>query len=242
MTGKIVDADAVILCGGLGTRLREVIGAKQKTVAEINGRPFLFFVIDAMIRQGVRRIVLSAGYQAGDLKRIVSAQEFGAELVFVEEKEQLGTGGALRFAQASVKSDPFLVLNGDSFCPISYADLLAFHKDKKALAAVTVVQQNETADYGTVRFGADARITGFLEKQQSSFAGSGYINAGVYCLSQEVFRRMPAVEKFSLEKDFFPELCGDRFFGWAVDQPFLDIGTPARFKEAEEFLRKVSPG
>ena len=248
--------DALILCGGLGTRLRALIGAKQKTVAEVNGRPFLFFIIEDLVRQGVRRIVLSTGYQAADLKTALGSHDFGAEIIPSEEEEPLGTGGAIRFAIGKVESEPFFVLNGDSFCQLRYSELLAFHKEKSALLTMTVAARPDRTDYGTLWLAADGSVQGFTEKEpvrtvsvdareNTVFSSVGphisavYVNAGVYCFSRRIFAHMPAAKKFSLEYDLFPALCGRGLCGFVTKGKFIDIGTPSRFQEAQEFFTKA---
>jgi len=241
---SVGNIDALILCGGLGTRLRSVIGAKQKTVAEVNGRPFLFFIIEELVRQGVRRVILSSGYQAEELRQLVVGHDFGATVVFSVEAEPLGTGGALRFAQSLIQSDPFFVLNGDSFCQVRYADLLAQHQERQALATLTLVARRDREDYGSVVLTADGRVQGFLEKakdvvpaQDVSGTEPRFVNAGVYCFSRGVFAQMPSQKKFSLEYDFFPRGCGQGLAGFVVDGPFIDIGTPERYAQAQKFFR-----
>ena len=243
----IGDTDAVVLCGGMGTRLRTVIGEKQKTVAYVNGRPFLFFIIEALMRQGVKRIVLSTGYQSDELKACVEEQDFAAEIIFSAEKEPLGTGGAVRLAKSIIKSDPFLVLNGDSFCRVGYADFLKFHQKVDATATLTVTTHTNRADYGSIQLGLGGQVERFLEKVSAPQAGQGhlslvYVNAGVYCFSSDIFRYMPAGKSFSLEYDLFPQLCGKGLFALAVEGHFIDIGTPERFQEAQKILGlKSSP-
>lgn len=228
------ETDIVVLCGGLGTRLREAIGEKQKTMAEIDGRPFLDVLLDHLAAAGGRRVILCAGYKGEDMKdHFRSRKDLTVDIS--QEDEPLGTGGALKNAEPLVRSPSFIALNGDSFCPVDYQALLDFHRGKAALATLTVARMEDAADYGTVRTDPQGHITAFEEKTPGR---EGLVNVGIYCFERTVFRNMPA-RPFSLERDFFPKMAGERMFAFVTEEKFWDIGTPRRLKEAAEKIKQL---
>lgn len=225
---NIDQTDVVILCGGLGTRLRSVTGENPKVLVSVNGRPFLDLLLDEVRRQGGRRVILCVGYQAGKIQEYYTGRDTGLNLVCSREDQPLGTGGAICRAAGLIESDSFLVLNGDSFCPVDMRALGAFHQDKRALGTIAVCPGRAGGDYGGVVLeeGTD-RVLAFQEKDRSSTAS--YVNAGVYVLSRAVFKQMPDQERFSLEYDVFPR-CVDQgaLWGFRTEAPLWDIGTPER--------------
>ncbi len=237
------EIDVVILCGGLGKRLRSEIGRSQKTMAAIRGEPFLNIWIRDLSKQGFRRIILCTGYRAESVHRYYRKNNFGVEIVYSREKNPLGTGGALGHSGPMIHSDPFFVLNGDSYCAVSFKKLLSYHHLKKSLVTIVISKVKNQKDYGSVSFHKDKRITGFKEKVDSSLKRSHastdfYANAGIYCFRKNIFQLMPKVAIFSLEKDFFPRLLRKPVFAFKVNTPFWDIGTPYRYQYAQSVLKR----
>jgi D-glycero-alpha-D-manno-heptose 1-phosphate guanylyltransferase len=224
--------DVLILCGGQGTRLRSVVGASQKVMASVGDRPFLEIIVDHLVQQGFKHLILSRGYQAHD---VTIESRPGLTIETSDEKEPLGTGGAVAFARTLVKSNPFFVLNGDSFCAIDFQQCLDFHMKNKALATVVVSKVDDASDYGTVEVEGD-RLKSFQEKTKSK---SGFVNAGIYCLDRAVLDDI--TQPSSIEKDIFPKLIQkykDRIRAFRTDEQFIDIGTPERYKQAQKLLRR----
>ena len=226
--------DVLILCGGLGTRLRSEIGQTQKVMAQVDGRPFLDFNIELLRGQGVERIILGTGFNSSQVEEYYRKKD--KSLIFSSEQLPLGTGGAVKNAQTLIKSNPFFVLNGDSFCQVDLKSVLDFHQKTKALATVVLSKVTDSRDYGRVVIDKEGKILNFKEKQESA---EGYVNAGIYCLDQKVFTLMPKEAKFSLERDCFPKWIGQKFYGFLVDQKFYDIGTPERYGKVKEGLRDI---
>ncbi|OGX24660.1 MAG: hypothetical protein A3D10_09140 [Omnitrophica WOR_2 bacterium RIFCSPHIGHO2_02_FULL_48_11] len=226
--------DIAILCGGLGKRLRPVIGESQKVMAEVNDEPFLNILLKNIVRQGGRRVILLTGYKAELVEEYYRKNDFGLKIELSREKEPLGTGGALKNAQSLIKSDPFMMMNGDSFCPMDYAKLLEFYNKKQARAVIAIKKLKESQDFGVISINAQNEITSFQEKVQKQEA---YTNAGVYGFSQEIFSLMPAQPKFSIEQNFFPKLVGKKIFGFKVQKGFIDVGIPERYRQAQKILR-----
>jgi D-glycero-alpha-D-manno-heptose 1-phosphate guanylyltransferase len=242
---NLKDIDVVILCGGLGKRLRPAVGATQKTMATISGRPFLDILLQYLRQQGFRRAILCTGYQAQQVEDHYRQNALGMELEFSREKTPLGTGGAIKHAQTLIHSDPFMALNGDCFCSMDYRQLLKFYLTRKAQAVLTLSEVKDRRDYGSVAMSSSGRITGFVEKAVSFSAtelpaARNFVNSGVYCFSRDILSLMPK-KKFSIEEAFFPKLpnvLGEKFLGYVAQESFIDIGTPQRYREANQILPK----
>ena len=232
----MLNADFLILCGGLGTRLRPVTGDVPKVMADVQGEPFLDFLIRYLIKQGARRVVLCAGYKAEALEAHYQKKFPEIEIHLSIEKEPLGTGGALRHAAGFIKSDMVFGLNGDCFTPVKYRELLNFHQSKRALATLVGVRIEGNKDFGTLEINGADEITAFREKFETREIQ--HISAGVYCFRRELFDLMPS-GKFSIEYGLFPDLIGKSFYGFKVDAPFIDIGTPERFEWARVHLNEM---
>jgi len=227
---RIPDIDVVILCGGQGTRLASVIGDTPKSIALIGGRPFLDILIDQAAGWGCRRFILCAGYQRDAIHDHFRDFDAGLEVLIADEDAPLGTGGALRDARPLIRSNPVLVMNGDSICPLDMRGLVAQHADRRADLTIAITRMQETGDYGTVSIGEHDRVRSFREKVPCADA---WASAGIYLVDAALFGRMPAGDHFSLEHDLFPSLVDLKCYGYATDAPLIDIGTPERYQDAQ---------
>lgn len=231
-----IKADFMILCGGLGKRLKAVTGDTPKVMAEVQGEPFLDFLIRYLVKQGARRIILCAGYKAEALEGYYKKKFHDIDLVFSIEPEPLGTGGAFKNAEKLIKNDIVFGLNGDCFTPVKYSELLAFHQNRGAMGTLVAVRIEGNKDFGTIVMNEKDEVVEFKEKFETKEVQ--HISAGIYCFQREVFSAMPT-EKFSIEYDFFPRMIGKKFFGWKLEAPFIDIGTPERFEWAKKHLGEM---
>jgi len=229
--------DVVILCGGKGERLKEVVKDKPKPMAEVGGRPFLDILIKPLEGYGFRRFILCAGYKGEMIRNYYAGKHGSSQILTLLENKPLGTGGALKNAESVVKSNPFLVANGDSLCPIDYSKFAEFHFEKKALYSMAVVKMPGNQDGGLVSVDDQWRIMRFNEKAKSEKAG--YVNAGVYFLDRKIFEVIEGGKKTSLERDIFPRLIGKNFYGYLAGNKLTDIGTPARYAKAREDLNNA---
>ena len=225
-------ADVVIVCGGLGTRLRSVLHGLPKSMAPINGHPFLDLIVDHVLAHGFRRIIFCTGYY-GD--RI--AEHFGHrtdfEPIMSQENIPLGTAGALRGCRFLLKTDTTLVLNGDSLCRFDLRDFLDAHQGRQAVATIAVVPANDRTDGGGIVVDEEGRILAFHEKQ----AGQ-YLNAGIYAVRTSEIDQFPESLPSSLERDVFPQLTNGGLHSYVCRAPLFDIGTPARLAEFRALQKK----
>jgi NDP-sugar pyrophosphorylase family protein len=230
--------NAVILAGGLGTRLRSVVADQPKVLAPVLGRPFITYLLDQVAQAGIRGVVLCTGYLGEQVQAALGNNYGPLNLVYSQETELMGTAGALRLALPLLKTDPVLVLNGDSYCE---ADLPAFyhqHQAVKANASLLLVYLSDTRRYGRVDIDEDGRVLRFEEKGQST---SGWINAGIYLLSRVFLQAIPTGRVVSLEKEVFPAWLGRGLYGFSSRladsrERFLDIGIPEDYAAAEQFF------
>lgn len=230
------DIDVVILCGGLGTRLRSVLDNRPKVMADINGRPFLDILIKHVSSYGFRRFILCVGYMKEVIKVYYGEKKNNFSVLFSEEEELLGTAGAVKKAEKLLKSNPFLVLNGDSFCKVNLRYFLDFHFLKKALMSVALVHAGKDSGYGFVTTGNDNHISSFNEKIKS--AAAGFINAGIYLFDRDVLKLIPKETVYSLEYDLLPGIIHRDIYGYISEERLFDIGTPERYAIAVRFLSK----
>ena len=165
------------------------------------------------------------------------AKRTDAVFHFSEETTPLGTGGAVRHATPLVASDPFLLLNGDSFCRVDFSALLAFHREKRAPVSMVVAESRGRSDVGNIELAADGRITSFREKTAPVAGGRALINAGIYVIPRDLPLSWRAPDPMSLERDVFPSLAtAGNCFGYVVDTEVIDIGTPERYADAQHKL------
>jgi NDP-sugar pyrophosphorylase family protein len=227
-----------ILVGGRGTRLRPVVSDRPKALAPVAGRPFLSYWLEALEQQGFRDVVLCAGYQASQLQETFGSRHGGLTLTHSVEARPLGTGGALRHALRLFRSDPVLVLNGDSFCVVDLQAFFREHMECGARASLVLTQVPDTGRFGRVECQPDGHVQAFREK--SDDAGPGWINAGIYLIRRELLADLPDNQEASLERDLLPTWGGGRLHGFRCRGKFIDIGTPESLSQAARFFTEVN--
>lgn len=228
------DMTAVILAGGLGTRLRSVVADRPKVLAEVKGRPFLCYLLDQLTCAGLRDIVMATGYFAGAVSEVLGTHYREAELHYSVETEPLGTGGALRLSLPFLASDTVLVLNGDSYCALDFAAFASSHDTRGAALSLALAEVADVTRYGAVEIEKDGSIASFMEKGRR--AGRGLINAGIYLVSRRIIAGIPQGKAVSLEREVFPEMVGNGVYGFPTTGKFIDIGIPEDYRAAEKFF------
>ncbi len=236
VTGAEEIITAVILAGGMGTRLRPVVSDRPKILAEIHGRPFITFILDqiAMVG-GISDVILCTGYMADAVRSTLGNTYKELNILYSEEKSPLGTGGALRHSLPKIRSKYALIMNGDSYTECNLEEYVQwfFEQDIKASLLITEVEDGDR--FGKVEIAHNGMVRAFREKEVG--LGGGWINAGVYILKTSLINTIPEGVPYSIEQDFFPKLTEGILYGYRVQSPFLDIGTPESFAMAGDFFK-----
>jgi D-glycero-alpha-D-manno-heptose 1-phosphate guanylyltransferase len=232
------DMKAVLLVGGMGTRLRPVVSDTPKPLAAVGSRPFLELLVCQLRNQHIRRLVMCTGYLADQIeKEFGDGHGWDLTIEYSKEESPLGTAGAVKLAQSHLKEESdFFVLNGDSFVEVDFHQLLSFHRKSGGIASMAVVRMKNDKRYGTVHADNMGRVIGFAEKAEGD--ESGFVNAGVYVFSRSIFDHIPAGHA-SLEKDVFPQLLNRGLYVFEQQGVFIDIGTPEDYARAQELRDRL---
>jgi D-glycero-alpha-D-manno-heptose 1-phosphate guanylyltransferase len=236
METKLSAATAVILVGGLGSRLRSVVSDRPKVLAEVSGRPFLAYILNQIAAAGITRVVLCTGYKGEQVYTTFGEAYAGIKIVYSQEQAPLGTAGALYLALPLIQSDPFIVFNGDSICNVDLNAYWKWHLASDSYASLVMAQVPEVQRYGSVRIDENDNILNFTEKNHT---GEGMINAGIYLISLDLLKTISADAPVSLERDIFPGLIPGKLRGYQSKAQFLDIGTPDAYNQAANFLENT---
>jgi len=236
---------AVILAGGLGTRLRAAYATGPKSMAPVSGRPFLGYLLTWLRRQGVTKVILCVGYKRAHIQKYVGkGRKWRLQVTYSMERELLGTGGALKKAERLVPGTSFFVINGDTFLGVNLKELIQFHRGQRALATLAVVKVLDDQRYGSLRLDDDGRITAFLERgdkdaSRKSDKVTKSINGGVYLFEKKILSCIRTRGQVSLEKNVLPQLVASkkkRVYGFLTDAYFVDIGVPDDLWRAQSEL------
>jgi mannose-1-phosphate guanylyltransferase len=226
---------AVILAGGLGTRLRPLTYTTPKPLLPLLNEPMVDRLIKTLPSE-IERVVLAVSYKVDMLREHFDDHDLGREIVLVEEKDPLGTGGAIKNVQKYIDST-FLALNGDVISSLDFNAFIKFHRDSKAQGTISTWEVEDPTRYGILGMDDDFRITRFLEKPTLDEAFSRWINAGAYVLEPEVLNLMESETVISIEREVFPELADQgglfafKFYGF-----WVDAGTPSAYLDAQRTL------
>lgn len=233
---------ALILAGGLGTRLQSLMPDRPKPMAKAKGKPFLEYQIEQLRAQAIEELVLCVGYQASQIQDYFGdGHRRGVGIAYAVETELLGTAGAIRNA-GDFTGDTFLVLNGDSYLEVDFRALVGFHwrqqsADPQTVGTIATVVVDNAAAYGTLELDAQGRILRFREKAK---AGPGWINAGVYVLESDILDFIPTGRAVSIEKETFPLVLerGRHLYAYQVEGFFVDIGTPQGYRRFQRYVEE----
>jgi D-glycero-alpha-D-manno-heptose 1-phosphate guanylyltransferase len=229
--------EAIILAGGLGTRLRSVVSDLPKCMAPVAGQPFLKYVIRYLLSQGIEKFILALGYKHEMVEEFLNNEFPTLHFECSIEQESLGTGGAIYLACKRAKSNDVLVANGDTLFKANLEQAYSFHVENCADCTLLLKPMQGFDRYGAVELDDDFAVSSFKEKQ---YFQSGDINAGMYILNVEQFIDRDFPEKFSFEKDFLEKFYAERkIFGVIEDGYFIDIGIPVDFAKAQEELKQI---
>jgi mannose-1-phosphate guanylyltransferase len=228
---------AVMLVGGLGTRLRPLTLHTKKELMPVANRPFLEHALANLARHGVDEAILTTGYLAEAFEDFPAERTHGVKLTIVRELEPLDTCGAVKNVE-DMLDGTFLVCNGDILTSLDITSLAKFHRDRDTLGTLTLTAVDDPSRYGLVPIDEDGRIERFIEKPQPEEIVTNLVNAGTYVLEPEILNYVPAGEPFSFERTreggLFPLLLaeGEALYGFVSNAYWLDIGTPASYRRA----------
>jgi D-glycero-alpha-D-manno-heptose 1-phosphate guanylyltransferase len=227
--------EALILAGGLGTRLRSVVSDLPKCMAPVAGQPFLSFVIEYLLSQGVTKFIFSLGYKSEVISDYVNTHYRDLHVNYSIEEEPLGTGGAIKLACSIASEKNILILNGDTIFKIDIEKLIALHSAMGADCTLSLKPLKNFDRYGVVELNNDQSIASFRGKK---YYESGLINGGIYSLNVAGFLAESLPVIFSFEKDYLEALFKSRkMFGIVQDEYFIDIGIPEDFERAQTELK-----
>ncbi|TRZ90389.1 MAG: D-glycero-D-manno-heptose 1-phosphate guanosyltransferase [Methanosarcinales archaeon] len=232
--------EAIILAGGAGTRLKSLIKDVPKPMADINGRPFLCYLLDYLSSQGITKILLSVGYRHEVIRDYFGLQYRDMDISYIVEDEPLGTGGALKKALSCTEGRDVIVLNGDTFFNLDLKKMIDFHHAEDSMLTIAVKPMHDFNRYGTVII-KDKRAVGFEEK---SFKHFGYINGGIYVVKKAIAEFFDHDKNtFSFETVFLYKKINDIHpCVFISDDYFIDIGIPDDYRKAQRELDHVFKG
>ncbi|MCS6786542.1 MAG: nucleotidyltransferase family protein [Thiobacillaceae bacterium] len=224
---------AIVLAGGLGTRLRAVVPQLPKPMAPVAGRPFLEYVLDRLVAAGCAHLVLAVAYRHEAIEAHFGSAYRGVPIVYSLEANPLGTGGAIRQAAQWITAEPVCVVNGDTYVELDYAAMHAAHRAAGASLTVAVCAVDDVGRYGSLTV-VDERIVAFAEKGGS---GPGLINAGTYLIERNLIEGIPPGRVHSLEQELLvPRVAALRPLAFVCRGRFIDIGVPEDYARAQQLF------
>ncbi len=226
--------EAIVLAGGLGTRLKTVLPGIPKCMAPVNGKPFLKYVLDYLISQGINKVILSVGYRKDQIINYFGDSYKSLTIKYGIENEPLGTGGAVKLAYNHCIQDQVFILNGDTYFVPDLELMAKLHIQSEADITIAVKQLPETGRYGLVHADLNGRITDFREKEKSK--GSGWINGGIYLINRQIINDF-SKKIFSMENDIFKTCFSElRMQAFKTEAEFLDLGIPEDYTKAQSMI------
>jgi D-glycero-alpha-D-manno-heptose 1-phosphate guanylyltransferase len=235
---ELQDTPAVLLVGGMGTRLQTVLSSTPKPLARVGNMPFLELLVLQLRSQGVHRIVMCTGHLADQIEQeFGDGKKWGVAIEYSVETRLLGTAGAVKLAERHLgQVSDFLVMNGDSFLEVDFPELMRFHRTHGGLISIAVRRVPDAARYGSVQLDAQNRVVGFSEKSSDSVPG--LINGGVYVFKQAILESIPQGPA-SLERDIFPSSLESGIYAFEQHGMFIDIGTPEDYARAQALAESI---
>lgn len=223
--------EAIVLAGGLGTRLRSVIGDAPKCMAEVNGQPFLSYLFQYLEQQGCTKVILSLGYRHEVVLDWLEKNPSSLEVSWVIENEPLGTGGGIQLALQAAETNEVFVLNGDTLFQVSLSEMRDEYHAHPAETMLALKHLEHFERYGTVAASDSGIITAFEEKKPMD---EGWINGGIYMIQRDEFLSRNLPQKFSFEKDYLETFVSEnRFRSFQSNDYFIDIGIPTDYEKAQ---------
>jgi mannose-1-phosphate guanylyltransferase/phosphomannomutase len=237
---------AIIIAGGLGTRLRPLTYNTPKPIVPVANVAFVIHQINLLRQHGIDEVILNLHYLSDNIKGILDdGKNLGVKIRYSIEEHPLGTAGAVKNAEEFFGDGPMVVFNGDVLTDINIAQIVDFHKKKKARVTLTLTKVEDPTSYGLILTDKEGRVSQFVEKpsweQVANFSADGpanTINAGIYVIDPKIFKEVPPGVVYSFERQLFPELLeqGAPIYGYITDRYWIDIGKPAQYQQAHEAI------
>lgn len=227
--------EAIILAGGLGTRLRSVVPDLPKCMAPVNGKPFLTYVVNHLLLEGVTGFIFSLGYKSEPIVQFLKNDFPTLSFKTSSEDEPLGTGGAVKKALSLAEGESVVVTNGDTLFKVHLETIEALHTSRNAECTLALKPMSHFSRYGVVEIDEQGQVQSFKEKK---FYEQGLINGGVYLLNKATLLNKDLPEKFSFETNYLEAFYQNgQIFGIEQDEYFIDIGIPEDFEKAQHELK-----
>jgi mannose-1-phosphate guanylyltransferase len=222
---------AVLLVGGLGTRLRPLTYRIPKPLVPVLGKPLMLRVIDSLPPE-VDEIIIPVSYKKEIMQEYLAKNPPTRKITLIDEPQPLGTGGAVKNVEDLLEDHgTFLVINGDSLSSLDVAEFVNFHKEKAGIGTISLWTAEDVTPFGVVDLDEESKIKRFQEKPKQEEAFSNLINAGAYALEEEVLGYI-AKGFISMERDVFPKILDDGMYGFSFDGYWIDCGKRESLLEA----------
>lgn len=226
--------EAVLLAGGFGTRLRPLTYTRPKPLLPILNKPMIRRFIERLPEE-VNKIIIPLNYLREMVENFFETVDLKKEIIITEEKEPLGTGGAVKNVDKYISSS-FLVLNVDVISSINLSDFIKFHRAKKGIGTISAWPVENPEEFGIMELNSNKKITRFQEKPKREEAFSKLINAGAYALEYEILSHIPSGKFVSMEREIFPKVLDRNMYGYEFKGHWLDTGRPVDYINAHKIL------
>ncbi|MGQ0797262.1 MAG: sugar phosphate nucleotidyltransferase [Methanobacteriota archaeon] len=230
---------ALVIAGGLGTRLRPITYSRPKALVPLLNRPQILYLLDGL-PEAVDEVLIAVNYRYEEVRDFFKGRDLGRTVTVIHEEEPLGTGGAIKNVEDRIDG-PFVTMNGDVIDALNLSDVVAFHEARRAAATVVVTPVEDPTAFGVVAFEGD-RITRFVEKPKADEAPSNLVNAGRYVFESTIFDMIPGGRPVSLEREVFPALIPKGLAMFRYDGMWSDAGTLASYLAAQRLLLAAGRG
>jgi NDP-sugar pyrophosphorylase family protein len=230
---------AVIIAGGLGTRLRPLTYNLPKPIVPVVNRPFVVHQIEHLVKHGVDEVIINLHYLSHEIKKILdNGKQWGIKIHYSIEESPLGTAGAVKNAEQFFDEGPMVIFNGDILTDINISKVVNFHREKNATVTLTLTEVEDPTAFGLILTDKEGRVTKFIEKPSWNMVTAKTINAGIYVVDPKIFKGVPKGEKYSFERELYPSLLesGVPIYGYLSDAYWIDIGNPQKYKEAHQAI------
>lgn len=226
---------AIIIAGGLGTRLRPLTYNVPKPIMPLANKPFVLHQIELLRKFGITEIILNLHYLSDNIRNIFEdGKDLGVKVHYSIEEKPLGTAGAVKNAEKFFDSKPMLVFNGDILTDINLEKMIKFHEEKKGKVTLALTKVEDPTMYGLIITDNDQRVLEFREKPSWEDVTANTINAGIYIVDPSIFKLVPKGKEYSFERQLYPSLLekGEKIYGYVTDAYWMDIGDPVKYLRA----------